>query len=81
MSIGDENCVFSNDMVKYSCTLEYKTGEVAQIKPDTHYFVRAFFYDGYSKYFSETKDFTTPKPKNSNITGQGTLPDVPGTDF
>ena len=57
-----------------------------QIKPETTYYYWAYFYDGYDYYLSEMDSFKTGALKGSgssdtNTSGQGNLPNVPGSDL
>ena len=84
MYVGQDGCFYDKDygIVFMRQKYKWKAGHVGdKIKPNTLYYVRAYFYDGYDKYYSETNKFTTPKLKNGKNTGEGDLPVIPGTDF
>ena len=78
-----EYIIYDNNRCKYSVTLTD-----TDIKPETTYYYRAYFYDGkYYHYnnFSVSDKFTTHKNQtgssDTNTSGQGNLPNVPGSDL
>ena len=81
--IEEEGCVYSNSdkMVYYSQVLD---GNV--LKPETTYYVWPAFNSGTNTYYGERHSFTTGALKGSggsdtNTSGQGNLPNVPGSDL
>ena len=76
--VGQDGCTIDNNSLLVS--FQYRITD-DNLKPNTKYYCKAFFNDGVSIYLSKNyKTFTTPK-RQTDITGGGSLPDVPGTDF
>ncbi len=72
----------STGLVSFNYTLMYKQGSLNNIIiPEKKYYVWSYIYDGLDFYFSDMETFTTPSLRESNNSGEGELPDVPGTDL
>lgn len=87
-TIGSDNCFFSNKYKLYlEYTLTYKPLALGcMIAPETTYYYWVYFFDGKNYHLSERHSFTTGALKGSggsdtNTSGQGNLPNVPGSDF
>jgi hypothetical protein len=72
--VGEEGCTFLNSegMAHY----KYKPSTSDNLKLMTRYYCRAFFFNGYDYYYSDTQSFV-----NRTQDSDGTIPDIPGTDF
>ena len=73
MAVGTKNCTLSANKVTFTQTLTSN-----QLTPSTTYYYRAYFYDDYDYYYSNSDSFTT---KDLPVDTGTQLPDVPGTDF
>ena len=71
--VGTKDCTLSANKVTFTQTL---TSD--QLTPSTTYYYRAYFYDDYDYYYSNSDSFTT---KDLPVDTGTQLPDVPGTDF
>ena len=73
-----ENCTYINNRFNFIITLTDK-----DLKMETTYYYRAYFYDGKYYNYSVSDNFTTHKNQTSstNTSGQGNLPNVPGSDL
>lgn len=72
MAVNTAGCEFAEGRVSFTQTL---TG--TELKSNTTYYFRAYIYDGYGYNYSKPKSFKT----KTLFGGDGTVPDIPGTDF
>ncbi len=88
-SNNSENISYSNNTVSFNFTLLYNPSSPNNIIiPEKDYYVWAYIFDGKDYYLSDMKSFITPALKDSdnpnpdtNTSGQGNLPNVPGSDL
>ena len=89
-TVGNDNCYYINtNKIYFEYTLTYKPLMLGcMIAPETTYYYWAYFYDGHDYYISDMKSFTTPSLKepdtpqpDTSVSGQGNLPNVPGSDL
>ena len=73
MAVDTKGCTLSANKVTFTQTLTS-----SQLMPSTTYYYRAYFYDGYDYYYSDSESFTT---KDIPVDTGTQLPDVPGSDF
>ena len=84
---GSEGFSYEAPLVSFNYTLTYKPlVHGCMIEPETTYYYWAYFYDGHDYYLSDMDSFTTGSLKDTgnsgtNTSGQGNLPNVPGSDF
>jgi hypothetical protein len=73
MAVNTPGCIHTENIVRYTQTL---TSD--KLTPSTTYYYRAYFYDGYDYYYTNSDTFTT---KDLPVDTDTQLPDVPGSDF
>ena len=89
LNLNDDDCYYSmsTNIIRFDYTLTYKPLVLGcMIAPETTYYYWAYFYDGHDYYLSDMDSFTTGSLKDTgnsgtNTSGQGNLPNVPGSDL